>query len=158
MSHSHDSTGILVERHVDRCERFCLTVSRLLPVDQQSNSPSVSHDLCSLQGRASDVVVWKADQQYPMAVLHQKAAATVPAVAIERTPWGQHAEANSLRLVSCSDTGQVCSATCMRALQCVFVGPAAHSGSLLVSFSSTGVQCIACITMLMVEVEYQACL
>lgn len=54
------------------------------------------------------MVVWKADQQYPMAVLHQKAGATVPAVAIERTPWGQHEQADSLRLVSCSDTGKVC--------------------------------------------------
>lgn len=86
----------------------------------------------SVQGRASDVVVWKADQQYPMAVLHQKAAATVPAVAIERTPWGQHAEGGSLRLVSCSDTGQVCNATCT-CVHCdasILVYPAACSGSL----------------------------
>ncbi|DBA91602.1 TPA: hypothetical protein ACH3X1_003213 [Trebouxia sp. C0004] len=60
------------------------------------------------QGRASDVVVWKAEQQYPMAVLHQRDGATVPAVAIERTPWGQQEQADSLRLVSCSNTGKVC--------------------------------------------------
>jgi len=49
-----------------------------------------------------------------MAVLHQKDGATVPAVAIERTPWGQQEQADSLRLVSCSDTGKACyPLTCM---------------------------------------------
>lgn len=43
-----------------------------------------------------------------MAVLHQRDGATVPAVAIERTPWGQQEQADSLRLVSCSDTGKAC--------------------------------------------------
>ncbi len=43
-----------------------------------------------------------------MAVLHQRHGATVPAVAIERTPWGQQEQADSLRLVSCSDTGKAC--------------------------------------------------
>lgn len=60
------------------------------------------------------MVVWKADQQYPMVVLHQRDGATVPAVAIERTPWGQQEQADSLRLVSCSDTGKACDPlTCM---------------------------------------------
>ncbi len=49
-----------------------------------------------------------------MAVLHQRDGATVPAVAIERTPWGQQEQADSLRLVSCSDTGKACyPLTCM---------------------------------------------
>lgn len=60
-----------------------------------------------VQGRASDVVVWKADQQYPIAVLHQTHGVTVPAVAIERSPWGQQPQAEALRLVSCSETGKV---------------------------------------------------
>ncbi|KAL3150857.1 hypothetical protein ABBQ32_000610 [Trebouxia sp. C0010 RCD-2024] len=60
-----------------------------------------------VQGRASDVVVWKANQQYPIAVLHQKHGVTVPAVAIERSPWGQQPQAEAVRLVSCSDTGKV---------------------------------------------------
>ena len=59
-----------------------------------------------IQGRASDVVVWKANQQYPIAVLHQSHGITVPAVAIERSPWGQRPQAEALRLVSCSDTGK----------------------------------------------------
>ncbi len=59
------------------------------------------------------MVVWKADQQYPMAVLHHKDGATVPAVAIERTPWGQQEQADSLRLVSCSDTGTACHSVLM---------------------------------------------
>ena len=59
-----------------------------------------------MQGRASDVVVWKANQQYPAAVLHQAHGITVPAVAIERSPWGQQSQAEALRLVSCSDTGK----------------------------------------------------
>ena len=49
-----------------------------------------------------------------MVVLHQRDGATVPAVAIERTPWGQQEQADSLRLVSCSDTGKACDPlTCM---------------------------------------------
>ncbi|DBB00394.1 TPA: hypothetical protein ACH3X3_002117 [Trebouxia sp. C0006] len=60
------------------------------------------------QGRASDAVMWKTDQQYSMVVLPQKDGATVPAVAIERTPWVQQEQADSLQLVSCSNTGKVC--------------------------------------------------
>ncbi len=48
-----------------------------------------------------------------MAVLHQRDGATVPAVAIERTPWGQQEQADSLRLVSCSDTGKACHSVLM---------------------------------------------
>ena len=59
-----------------------------------------------MQGRASDVVVWKANQQYPIAWLHQQDGITVPAVALERSPWGQSEHAEALRLVSCSDTGK----------------------------------------------------
>ena len=52
------------------------------------------------------MVVWKANQQYPIAVLHQAHGITVPAVAIERSPWGQQPQAEALRLASCSDTGK----------------------------------------------------
>ena len=68
--------------------------------------PPLTDAHCWIQGRARDVVVWKANCQYPIAVLHQSHGITVPAVAIERSPWGQQPQAEALRLVSCSDTGK----------------------------------------------------
>lgn len=77
-------------------------------VAQQCCTAAQTISCCRIQGRASDVVVWKANQQYPIAVLHQKHGVTVPAVAIERSPWGQQPQAEAVRLVSCSDTGKAC--------------------------------------------------
>ena len=51
--------------------------------------------------------MWKAGQQDPVAILSQKCGVTVPAVAIERTPWGQHKDAEGMRLATCTDSGRV---------------------------------------------------
>ena len=64
-------------------------------------------DLYGWQGRASAVFVWKADQRYPMALFEQGEGVNVPALAIERTPWGHQPEGETVRLVSCSSTGKV---------------------------------------------------
>ena len=52
--------------------------------------------------------VWKAEQRYPIALFEQGEGVNVPALAIERTPWGQHPEDDTVRLASCSSTGKVC--------------------------------------------------
>lgn len=42
-----------------------------------------------------------------MAELHHKPDQHVTAVSIEHTPWGQHLQAESIRLVSCTTAGKV---------------------------------------------------
>lgn len=42
-----------------------------------------------------------------MALLEQGEGVEVPAVAIERTPWGQQPHADSIRLASCTSTAKV---------------------------------------------------
>ena len=42
-----------------------------------------------------------------MAELHHKPEQHVTAVSIERTPWGEYLQAESLRLVSCTTAGKV---------------------------------------------------
>lgn len=65
-------------------------------------------DICCWQGRASAVFVWKADQRYPIALFEQGEGVEVPAVAIERTPWGQQPANDAVRLASCTNTDKVC--------------------------------------------------
>ena len=52
--------------------------------------------------------VWRADQCYPMAMFEQGEGVDVPALAIERTPWGEQPEFENVRLASCTSTGKVC--------------------------------------------------
>lgn len=95
--------NFLAKCNTDPC---CVVCGLNLALGDSQGCTALTVPCCCLQGRASDVVVWKANQQYPIAVLHQQHGVTVPAVAIERSPWGQQPQAEALRLVSCSDTGK----------------------------------------------------